>query len=50
MDNKFPDVRFNRDIVECKDFPQIAAAGGQIRFNRDIVECKGVTRLIARLI
>ena len=34
------EVRFNRDIVECKDVIDWVAVKLSRRFNRDIVECK----------
>ena len=37
-------LRFNRDIVECKDDKIIDMMMDAEGFNRDIVECKGSDR------
>ena len=35
------EIRFNRDIVECKAVSDACAVFSDSGFNRDIVECKG---------
>mgnify|MGYP004619547583 CR=1 FL=1 len=38
-------LRFNRDIVECKDGSVYTRKPRKLGFNRDIVECKGAKQV-----